>query len=134
MGLDTSHGCWHGAYSAFTRWRSKLAELAGYPPKPDGKPWDYTGIDWTRYTPANIQGEWEREEADPLMYLLAHSDCDGVIHPAQGLPLAKRLEGLLPLLPEASDQGHIGNWRETTQDFIDGLRRAAEAGEDVDFH
>ena len=25
MGLDCSHGCWHGAYSAFMRWRAKLA-------------------------------------------------------------------------------------------------------------
>jgi hypothetical protein len=31
MGLDTSHGCWHGAYSAFSRWRTKLAEVAGVP-------------------------------------------------------------------------------------------------------
>lgn len=23
MGLDTSHDCWHGAYSAFTRWRQQ---------------------------------------------------------------------------------------------------------------
>jgi len=32
MGLDLTHGCWHGAYSAFMRWRQKIAELAGYPP------------------------------------------------------------------------------------------------------
>jgi hypothetical protein len=32
MGLDTTHDCWHGAYSAFMRWRRKLAEVAGYPP------------------------------------------------------------------------------------------------------
>lgn len=32
MGLDTTHGCWHGAYSAFMRWREKLAEVAGLPP------------------------------------------------------------------------------------------------------
>ena len=32
MGLDTTHDCWHGAYSAFMRWRQKLAEVAGLPP------------------------------------------------------------------------------------------------------
>lgn len=31
MGLDVSHDAWHGAYSAFTRWRNCLAEDAGYP-------------------------------------------------------------------------------------------------------
>jgi hypothetical protein len=29
MGLDTSHDCWHGAYSAFMRWRSELCRAAG---------------------------------------------------------------------------------------------------------
>lgn len=32
MGLDCSHNAWHGAYSAFMRWRIKLAEVAGLPP------------------------------------------------------------------------------------------------------
>ena len=32
MGLHTTHGCWRGAYSAFMRWRMKLAEVAGFPP------------------------------------------------------------------------------------------------------
>jgi len=31
MGLDTTHGCWHGAYSAFHRWRAGLANAAGIP-------------------------------------------------------------------------------------------------------
>lgn len=31
MGLDTTHGCWHGAYSAFSRWREELARKAGVP-------------------------------------------------------------------------------------------------------
>jgi len=32
MGLDISHGCWHGAYSAFMRWREKISQVAGLPP------------------------------------------------------------------------------------------------------
>lgn len=45
MGLDTSHDCWHGAYSAFNRWREGIAKAAGiplplmegfyYPPEPE---------------------------------------------------------------------------------------------------
>lgn len=31
MGLDTSHNCWHGAYSAFMRWRQEIAKAAGIP-------------------------------------------------------------------------------------------------------
>jgi hypothetical protein len=32
MGLDVSHECWTGAYSAFHIWRCKIAELKGLPP------------------------------------------------------------------------------------------------------
>ena len=32
MGLDTTHDCWHGAYSAFMRWRQEIARIAGLPP------------------------------------------------------------------------------------------------------
>ena len=31
MGLDTTHDCWHGSYSAFAIWRKKLAEAANIP-------------------------------------------------------------------------------------------------------
>lgn len=31
MGLDVSHDCWHGAYSAFHRWRHGVAKAAGIP-------------------------------------------------------------------------------------------------------
>lgn len=143
MGLDTSHDCWHGAYSAFTRWRNQLAVVAGYQlmhPTPeeiaDGAipSMQYPMIEWSGIEEKNFSGEWDRTPPDPLIVLIAHSDCDGVVHPAQAWPLANRLEELLSKLPDEDAPGHIGNWREKTQKFIDGLREAARAGEDVDFH
>lgn len=140
MGLDTSHGCWHGAYSAFTRWRNTIAEAAGYQlmdPLPEEKAQGYFTkypmIEWSGVVEENLQGEWHRTPPDPLIVLIAHSDCDGVIHPAQAGPLADRLEELLPKLPEGDGGGHIGDWRAKTQQFVDGLRAAVAAGEDVDF-
>jgi hypothetical protein len=145
MGLDTSHGCWHGAYGAFSRWREKVAEVAGYAvwkviyddrmlSNGTGFGTDTVMIDWGHVTDANLQGEWDETPADPLIVLIAHSDCDGVIKPEQAGPLADRLAELLPLLPDEVGAGHIGHWRTTTQQFIDGLRAAAAAGEEVDFH
>ena len=141
MGLDTTHGCWHGAYSAFTRWRNTIAVAAGYQlmdPTPEeqeqGYHSRYTMIEWSGVVPENFQGEWWRTPPDPLIVLIAHSDCDGVIHPAQAKPLADRLEELLPKLPAGDGGGHIGDWRAKTRQFIDGLRAAAEADEDVEFH
>ncbi len=138
MGLDTSHGCWHGAYSAFSRWRHELAKQAGYEILPvileDGLKRDTIMIDWGHLPEGSLMGEWDRTPEDPLIVLIAHSDCEGVIHPAQAEPLASRLEELLDKLPAEKDPGHIGDWRSKTQEFIDGLRLAVENGEDVDFH
>lgn len=139
MGLDASHDCWHGAYSSFSRWRNKLAEVAGYQiakvdwgPGSFG-PHDTILIDWGHIADECYMGTWTETPTDPLIVLIAHSDCGGYIHPPQAGPLADRLEELLPLLPEENDPGHIGNWRSKTQKFIDGLRAAAEAGESVEF-
>ena len=134
MGLDTSHDCWHGAYGAFTRWRDKLAEVAGYQlAKLDGDYRETVLIDWGHIEDKNYQGDWDAIPADPLILLIAHSDCDGVIHPEHAGPLADRLTELLPLVPDEVAPGHVRHWRETTQRFIDGLRAAAAAGEDVVF-
>jgi hypothetical protein len=162
MGLDTSHGCWHGAYSAFHRWRCKLAEVAGFPPlqlmdgffdpqefwcSPPGvgrllRPTDPPERDgplhvWSHAMEqafARLPITWDRFEHDPLSKLLHHSDCNGIIEAADCGPIADRLADLLPLLPPGEGGGHIGDWRAKTQAFINGLRKAAAAGEDVEFH
>lgn len=137
MGLDTSHEAWHGAYSAFSRWRNKLAEVAGYEiAKIDGQYGlrETILIDWGHIAEKNYYGEWDETPADPLILLIAHSDCDGVIHPEHARLLADRLEELIHLLPDEDVLGHIGNYRSKTRQFVDGLRSAAAQGEDVDFH
>jgi hypothetical protein len=137
MGLDTSHDCWHGAYSAFDRFRNELAKAAGYDiasvVRDSGFHRDEILIDWGHVTEANLMGIWEKTPDDPLIVLIAHSDCEGVIKPEQAGPLADRMESLLDKLPGTPDFGHIGDWREKTQAFIDGLRLAVNRGEDVEF-
>jgi len=142
VGLWVSHGCWDaGAYSAFSRWRDTLALAAGYrlrEPDDDERAAGVFGkvidLPWEMFEAKNYQGEWDSPPGDdPLIFLLAHSDCDGVIHPAQGRHLADRLEQLLPLLDESRSGGHITSMRGRTEDFIVGLRKAASADEDVEF-
>ncbi len=76
---------------------------------------------------------WDVLRPDPLHILLRHSDCDGAIAAADCGAIADRLEELLPRLPRTPDHGHIGDWTAKTQAFIDGLRRAAQLGEDIEF-
>lgn len=138
MGLDTTHNCWHGGYTAFNTWRHQVARVAGYEVETRRQPSTFgTGIefefetpvlDWDTYTEANLLGEWQDTPSDPLLVLLVHSDADGWIYPVQAGPLADRLEELLPQIPEHEDV------RADTVQFIKGLRQAAEAGEPVGFH
>jgi hypothetical protein len=159
MGLDTSHDAWHGAYSAFMRWREKIAEVAGLPPLQlmegffvpqrgkDQKEWDgtistiYLGPNTDELTrnainriEATLPIRWEALKPSPLHELLYHSDCDGELPAASCGPIADELEKLLPLLPDGDGGGHIGVWRSKTQQFIDGLRSAAAANEPLGFH
>lgn len=156
MGLDISHDTWHGAYSAFMRWREKIAELVGVPLRlmegfysaPGGDSWeklmngkdiDGFGAAWPfnsyyREVSKGLPIKWEWLKPDPLHVLLVHSDCDGEISPEDAAKIADRLESLLPVLPSGEAMGHIGNWKDKTAQFIEGCRRAAAAGEPLDFH
>lgn len=105
--------------------------------------WNPDGIDVTGYAKMlarflltmkpYLPIKWEALRDDPLIVLLNHSDCDGIIEHKDCKPLADRIEELLPLLPDGDGGGHIWDWKETTQQFIDGLRCASEKQEDVKF-
>lgn len=152
MGLDTTHDAWHGAYSAFHRFRTKIAEAAGLPPLElmegffhEGQSSEYSAMTycaqrdqfWGKYVLAvrdALPIRWDWLKPDPLHTLLYHSDCDGDIAPEDCAKIAARLEELLPILSENEGAGHIPNWRDKTRDFINGLRRAAAANEPLEFH
>lgn len=144
MGLDTSHDCWHGAYSSFSAFRETLARAAGYAVwivAEDDRPHAYKRpvvmLDWGHLgRPEHLRGEWDETPVDPLLVLIVHSDCDGEIRPAQQLALAARLEELAPLV--ADEDCRLG-WtandvRVRAERFAAGLRRAHALGEAVDFH
>lgn len=153
MGLDCSHEAWHGAYSAFHRWREKIAEVAGLPPielmegfyQPlEGKmTYSITPTLWhggqqglwkLEHLDTRLPIQWDSLKPDPLHELLYHSDCDGEIASDKCAAIADSLEKVIPLLPDGDGAGHIGNWKDTTQKFVDGLRLAASLGENLLFH
>lgn len=156
MGLDTTHNCWHGAYSAFMRWRQEISKAAGLPPlelmegfftSRDGSrgvrggiPTFYLGPDpgelvenCIRRMEESLPISWDSLKPSPLHELLYHSDCDGEITAESCGPIADALEALLPKL-NGDHGGHIGDIKAKTQRFIDGLRDAAAKNEAVEFH
>jgi hypothetical protein len=78
--------------------------------------------------------KWDCLKPSALHLLLYHSDCEGELDWQDCNAIANALKALLPKLPNGDCGGHIGNWRDTTAQFIAGLRRAAEAKENVEFH
>ena len=128
MGLDTSHNCWHGPYSAFNRFRHAIAEAAGIPLD------SMEGYEPMFPTPEEKNKEaipWDQYENDPICILLNHSDCEGEIESKDCLALAVRLEEIAPKLIQG---GLFDNYQLMALRFAKGLRDAAEAGEDIDFH
>ena len=105
------------------------------------------------FKPENAQGEWANGPyvEDPLVYLIVHSDIDGVIHPTEGRHLAARLEQILPVLSIEGASDTADRYEQflpgltvarmtreslerATRQFIKGLRIAAEADQDVVFY
>lgn len=156
MGLDTTHECWHGSYSAFYRWRKEIAKQVGIPldlmrgfyqwevTEADAEAVGYVqtpegiGALWATHLCRGAAGmlpmEWAWFKPSPLHVLLDHSDCDGYIDATDCGPLADALALLIPKLPQGDGGGHIGNWRDKTASFVAGLRAAAQNGERVEFH
>ena len=148
-----THDCWVGSYTHFGMWRQEVARAAGYTLKKSADvPWPTIDLPRDLFSRENCVGDWTNGPAveDPLLYLLVHSDAEGVIHPEQGRHLAARLEQLLPALTiDGANKSAavyeellrgltierltLGWLEEKTKRFIKGLRAAAEAGEDVQF-
>jgi len=131
MGLDTTHECWHGSYSAFGRWRTIVArmtlgidldEMEGFRRSNLGGELDWRPISWDPYTDF------------PIVKLLNHSDCDGEILAEDCLAIAEDLEVIMPQARRVPPGwGHLGRFAQQTQRWIDGLKLAAANGENVVF-
>lgn len=125
MGLDVSHDCFSGRYSTFNRWRDAVAAAAGLPANDD----DLENALLEVMPDVNddcVSGYWPVDPPDPIWVIVTHSDCSGEIPVRFCLPLAERLEAL------AQQSGQSDWFKATTMRFVAGLRKAANAGEDVE--
>jgi hypothetical protein len=134
MGLDTTHDCWHGPYSAFMRWR---ANLSFHIMRERARTGDAIASEIERMgtTREAIAKAWEKglydDQSVPINVLMNHSDCEDDIEAKDCAPLADALEQLLLSIPARADYDSV---RPATERFIAGLRRAAARGEKVGFH
>lgn len=130
MGLDTTHNAYHGSYGGFGHMRNAVGQAAGYQLVQDALHGHvFVDVPTELFTSDHVEGEWGEVPEDPLMVLFCHSDCDGVIHPREAAALEARLREVIPMIPEVPDTF----MRDRVTQFADGLKRAAEADEDVEF-
>lgn len=144
MGLDTTHDCWHGSYSAFNSFREEIAKVLNVPLglmegfyDASQKETLFAGMpqwmkeSFNRNTFDYLPISWDILKPDAIYTLLNHSDCDGEIEIKDLLPIAERLEAIAPLLPDASSFRF--DVRAKALQFATGLRLAADLGEIVEF-
>jgi hypothetical protein len=104
MGLDFSHCNARWSYTGFSRFRARLAEAAGL------KELNNLVI-----------------KNDPILPLLAHSDCEGILTPEECRSVAPRLRDL------------VSNWqdgdydKDTGLELAEGMESAASKNEDLEF-
>lgn len=113
MGLDFSHCDAHWAYSGFYRFRLKLAEAIGFP--------EYKDIKSTSLI------HYKKIIKDPILPLLAHSDCDGDLDPSDCKKVAPRLREIVSSWPDDDFD------KKKAIELAEGMEAAAAAGENLEF-
>lgn len=116
MGLDTTHGAWHGSYSGFANFRRAVCLAAGL-----GDIDDYEGFGGNKPFPHRIDV--------PVTPLLDHSDCDGEI---KGEAVLLGIADYLDMLVDEKRLPTV--WHPAARRFAAGCRAANDAGEPLEFH
>lgn len=134
MGLDTTHDCFHGAYSAFNRFRQYIAKGCGgsFPPHDP----EFRDDDENKPLPGHWYYEPKivpEEHREGMTLFLGHSDCDGIFTPQEAIKVAKFLRWVAPRV-QAVEWGHIqGPVDARILKFAEGCELAASRNENVEF-
>ena len=134
MGLDTSHGCFHGPYSQFMTWRSWINLFVLYDRAANGDNLARDVSNMGACREAVIKA-WDLglydDQTVPINVLMRHSDCDGEIPAEVCGPLADALQDIAH--KRMTERGTYDMMRPATMRFIAGLRLAASNNEPVRF-
>lgn len=138
MGVTISHDCFSGSCNSFVKWRCHVAKAAGFETRTRSVKLiqSEVTIEAIQLDPSFVDdekalGKWNVTPPSPLLYLFAHSDCEGVILPEHAAPLAASLEEALPdiISSDNADRYFSG----VTKNFINGLQQAAANNEAITF-
>lgn len=146
MGLDTTHGAFHGAYSAFNRFRQAVAKAMGgsYPPHENPLTCSDGDLiidpDQSKFY---VPGNWQifQKERPGLTAFLLSNDCEGEFSPETCKQMADEIEALLPEIQKLDETeenwGHIsrdGGFGSVAKRYIEGCRLAYNSNETLEYH
>lgn len=142
MGMRATNDAWSGSCSGFNAWRNRIAIILGI----GTKEFTYKGAmgfsktmivpnyDEKAYTAKNYMGMWKSIPEEPIMLLLAHSDCEGVLKVKHLKLIVQRLEEMLAYARlTLSNEPQFGFYEETEK-FIDGAKKCIEQNVQMEFH
>lgn len=131
MSLIIASNTGDGSRIIFSLWRRELALAAEiitdkdhlYTPE-DKINWDY----FAKQT--DFLGYWKSHPGDPIWFILAHKDDEGLISFENLDELSKRLKELVPKLPGKEQHP---NWQTMTKKFITTINKAYKEKENMLF-
>lgn len=131
MSIKISSEVYDGSGTFFSMWRKEIAVAAELIEDKDelysssGKiNWDYLAKQ------TDFLGYWKTHPGDPVWFIIAHNDSDGILTHEHAAELSKRLKDLVPKL---SGKDKYPNWQTQTKNIIKGLNKAVKAKEDINF-
>jgi len=152
MGLDIAFDAFHGAYTAFDRFKKCIAWAIGgsYPPHLIENENGYVRNEYgmVKYNTKLDEDIWYfnnevydlKSDSGIVVLLSCASSSNGEINCSMCDKLAVELEGLLPKIQEYENifgsSGHLkrdGGYVEVTKRFIDGCKEAVKAGKSLEF-
>jgi hypothetical protein len=116
MGLDTTHNCWNGSYSRFSRFRKALA--------------NEIGINLSEYDGFGGTKSWDTLNHG-IKPLLNHSDCDGILTVEECKSIITGLNEILAGLDKSSIEEQ--HFIDQIIQIRDGCIDAVENNEIVEF-
>jgi hypothetical protein len=120
-----------GTRVSFSLWRREIALAAGLIADKNNLYTVEDKIKWDFFEKkTDFLGYWKEHPGDPIWFLIAHKDTEGIITWQQASELSKRLKSLISALPGKES---YPNFQVMTKKIISTLNKAAKAQEDITF-
>lgn len=131
MSMTIEPAIYSGSANFFSLWRREIAKAAGIVENKDSLYSPLDKIDWQYFAKrTDFLGYWSEHPGDPIWFLIAHNDTQGILSVEHTKELSKRLKTIVPDLP---GKEQYPNWQAVTKKIIKALNDAAKEQTELTF-